>query len=1834
MSSRCVLRLLVCLLVSVFSLEACETGVSDPSGSLAVDLVLENGAAIDEVRWRITGGMMVPMEGTIDVSAPGATASVEVFGLPPGGGYLIELSATSSDGSVSCEGSAPFRIEVDQTMNVHVMLACMTEPDRGSVRVEAPINECAYLTKVVVSPLETSIGNAIDLSAAAADAEGEAIAYRWTGIGGTIANPSAPQTTFTCERTGRREVRITVSDDGFEHCLADWAVRITCVDGGGTGGVGGGGGAGGSGFPVGPERVTVSATGGSGGTGGGGGGVSMSGVFDPLGGDRELLAQDDIVLWGQLKDDDEFSAGLFGIPTENGDPGTGFRRAATGSHDELAFRAYRARFFNEPKDRMVAVVSEDKTETVFVRTYEWNADANGTMDAIEAQTTFSSAVDDIFAFVADFNLDGLDDMLISPDFSTGAQMVTANNVDDPSMNLKFVDVANLPGNSQFGGVSNTVVADLNGDTMLELVTLGKCEQIFLEDPASCTLEWVTVCPGPVTGTTCENAPSGWSIVVPTTNQATVEAPASQGFSIVPPNLVAGDFLNAAGDAVAILLPLVEGDLKMDGEFLLGKNANATLYMYSFDEDFAPTRFADGQLWEQELEFGGILISQLEAGPIDWSLPNEMVAFGFLGIGTPEPPLILGVAYWDTDMGELQMVTGQEPSNVLEYFGFGIGHFDVQISDCDGTGTSCPESNQNLQLAHVVLAEEVPSVQIEAYIWDLVDAGDPGCDSSEQPPQPPYCLNREAHPDVGGSFAFEADVPLGVMTGDFQGRGVLLGAPTVTRQSSNRPVLILAVPPQHGDRLRVLDFDQNIFPTGASTPMDQQGWFKGSICDALMFQDINEDTTCTFDFTIDGNTGNSQYQSTFTESMGSTSMSMTDHHYGYSWGGSSTTTVDAQGGESLGYNNASAYTNVSASVSVSRTNMTATDSINGTYQSGSKSSTFATAFDDTVVYVAVTDNIYRYPMLGQTCSPDGGGSGCTSNCCVAERTGLQYYTMSIPNQPATKKAEGKSLEWFQPPWAPGNIFTYPANCAALSAMYGATTTLDNPMTSDINEIGGGEGSFALQFMSTTTTTLMTSHGNSVQNDDSLSVTTGVGCTEKPSGEGAKVTEMGTFNYTTDTTTLNSSTTMTTGSSGATTVWSDVLNWMQSEEYIYSTQFVLTGHRSFLASPEILGISTPINLGADPVTTDVSQGYFSSAYIVSLSEATSEWWLDETKADYYKNNIDISLAFPTRLLNVAGGTQPGFGDSAVTQCMDNGSSQKLQCVRMAFVDTSFTDVWNACGEYFHMRGFFFSAAPPADVESNVSCSSASDCPYLEGCVSGSCGQCTESSQCDNTGGAAQTCIDGVCVSFVNGLPSAPGGTVDSVTAGTKVLLGVRVYNTSLKDMASSDSVRVQIYGQEWDGQVRATDASGTPLESFLVSDDTIKLDAIDGFPLDANDTCDANDAVFNWAGAFTTWDTTDFAEQEEKSYVFWVLVWGEDGDGNVLSELPDHGLCPSGAGGSGGGGAGGAGGGAGAVGASSACAPCPIDPQTNEPRCTWMTDVDLETWSNNLAIYKKAFKVYPAASSAPMTDEEVRVGGIYIDGIDIEGVRRVNDPLLVRARLRAQGGPVNTAMVAFFDKDPAIGETIDQEIAPGIAEDQRWPVSIVHRPSECGDQTIYVEAYDDKGFVTRASKDISVPCEEARVDALREVTDGVLPRDGRWTNARLVLRVTDSVVADLSASTFVLERVLWTAWGEELVRTRLGNALNGVTLTAVGGDADEVLYRGEKDGSRVEALVTRESDAVTIDLELQNAYIRSGLFCKTRSSRQLSTQLSLADGSNPRVLGVATDEWRCAGENIIQ
>lgn len=230
------LRSLCSLLLFGVLATGCSTSTQSPggssgeTGSLSLTLELADGAEVNVVEWVITRGGMEPMSGVIDTSAPGSTASVEVFGLEPGDGYQIEMTAQATDEATLCRGSTGFAVTAGESTDVMVMLKCQGPVRFGGVRANGKINICAELTKMVVSPLQTTVGNDINLAAAGEDAEGDPIVFSWTAEGGSIDDPAAAETVFTCEEAGQGSITVAVSDDAFEYCSSGWTVSVTCED--------------------------------------------------------------------------------------------------------------------------------------------------------------------------------------------------------------------------------------------------------------------------------------------------------------------------------------------------------------------------------------------------------------------------------------------------------------------------------------------------------------------------------------------------------------------------------------------------------------------------------------------------------------------------------------------------------------------------------------------------------------------------------------------------------------------------------------------------------------------------------------------------------------------------------------------------------------------------------------------------------------------------------------------------------------------------------------------------------------------------------------------------------------------------------------------------------------------------------------------------------------------------------------------------------------------------------------------------------------------------------------------------------------------------------------------------------------------------------------------------------------------------------------------------------------------------------------------------------------------------------------------------------------------
>src|SRR5262249_39113263 len=135
-----------------------------------LSLTLAPGQSVSSASYVITGPGGFSKAGTIDVSQS-ATLSATIAAIPAGVGFSIMVTATTSDGSISCAGSAIFNVTARMTTAVVVHLVCHEAPRNGSVQVTGTINVCPVLDSVSAVPAEVFVGGSLALAASAHDAD-------------------------------------------------------------------------------------------------------------------------------------------------------------------------------------------------------------------------------------------------------------------------------------------------------------------------------------------------------------------------------------------------------------------------------------------------------------------------------------------------------------------------------------------------------------------------------------------------------------------------------------------------------------------------------------------------------------------------------------------------------------------------------------------------------------------------------------------------------------------------------------------------------------------------------------------------------------------------------------------------------------------------------------------------------------------------------------------------------------------------------------------------------------------------------------------------------------------------------------------------------------------------------------------------------------------------------------------------------------------------------------------------------------------------------------------------------------------------------------------------------------------------------------------------------------------------------------------------------------------------------------------------------------------------------------------------------------------------------
>lgn len=93
------------------------------------------------------------------------------------------------------------------------------------VQADASVKSCPEIHYYTVSPLQTSVGGTLSLRVSASSLAGP-IAIRWSGTGGTVKDPKAFETTYTCEEEGDQVIEINVRGNA---CARTQQIDVKCV---------------------------------------------------------------------------------------------------------------------------------------------------------------------------------------------------------------------------------------------------------------------------------------------------------------------------------------------------------------------------------------------------------------------------------------------------------------------------------------------------------------------------------------------------------------------------------------------------------------------------------------------------------------------------------------------------------------------------------------------------------------------------------------------------------------------------------------------------------------------------------------------------------------------------------------------------------------------------------------------------------------------------------------------------------------------------------------------------------------------------------------------------------------------------------------------------------------------------------------------------------------------------------------------------------------------------------------------------------------------------------------------------------------------------------------------------------------------------------------------------------------------------------------------------------------------------------------------------------------------------------------------------------------------
>jgi hypothetical protein len=771
--------------------------------------------------------------------------------------------------------------------------------------------------------------------------------------------------------------------------------------------------------------------------------------------------------------------------------------------------------------------------------------------------------------------------------------------------------------------------------------------------------------------------------------------------------------------------------------------------------------------------------------------------------------------------------------------------------------------------------------------------------------------------------------------DLQGRSIILGEPTkVAISNTIQPSVVIGVPPMHVDYIDPGDgngprvFNVSVVPDG--------------------------------------------FKTTYNQASSSSYASNTTNTTSWSFGAKETASV----GFTVGDPDVSGLS-VKDIFTAAQNLKGSHEHDQGAYSGKSFNLSATTGFGDEVSYSDSPLNIWIYPVIGQTVCP-----AAKPKCKPGEQVPLtlQY---SAPNGNAqTEAIEGQDLQWYQPPWEPGNVLSYPANFDQLQSHYPNIQKLTNDTTGILTDGSTIAETVTWSGSSEESDSAGLKQNYSFENDFSVNGATEIAGIGAEGGYGLDLS--GSFGFNSlykSTTTLGKSTGLEISKPGT---------FPAFQNYGYSVK------------PYIIGTVLPANVvDNQPLSPDIliqGGGLLRAVFTADpLSEdpPAGGWWQQA-----YSLAPDVALNHPSRW-TYSSLSVPSNGDIA-SNCLAVGDGKSMDCAELN--QRSPSNPWLSI---FHfMRGFFIS----------------------------------------------------------NSASPGQGPQLEQAKADDVLTLQTRVYNYSLATMPNGTEVHVRFYFMPWN--TRSNLPSELNGKSYLINEETVG-------PIPPFNESSGPDAHPNWRLVSTTFDTSKFAETRNGNayLVFWVVVWMQDGTGNLVSEMPAHGL-------------------------TAIPPPGTTDPDGEttiqfsgfqpKPGVTQFEECQsadqagrINCYSNNLGFYKQVFYIAPplALGAAPgPTNGTVDIGKIEVSASQVTtGGNVVLSAILGSKDASAAGVSVN-----FYDGDPQeAGRLFAVEQVPYIEADAEYMVQTTYKSDTCGVHQLFAVVNQGKpSQVIRRAHPVRVDCNTKR------------------------------------------------------------------------------------------------------------------------------------------------------------